>query len=95
MRTKGRWQLDAREVTWKEMGTTSTHRSKLRLTRSLDLRGTQMTAEHIPTGLSVTGAIPQGNYSRPVLRSMRDKLRAQLFAELEGRVARQLRVSGR
>jgi hypothetical protein len=89
------WRLDPREVIWKAMGYARTDRSKARLPRSLDLRSEQITAEHAPTGLTVTGQIPLGNYSRDQQKRLRQELRDRLLAELETKVARHLRISDR
>ena len=95
MGTGERWRLDPREVSWKAMSTASSGRTKVRLSRSLDLRSAQLTCEHVPTGLSVTGTVPEGHYSRDQMRKLQDELRARLLSELESKVARRLRVAGR
>jgi hypothetical protein len=95
MGTGERWRLDAREVSWKTMSTASSGRAKVRLSRSHDLRSAHLTAEHIPTGLTVSGAIPAGHYSRDQMRKLQDQLRARLMSDLENKVARRVRVAGR
>jgi hypothetical protein len=92
MGTRERWKLDPREVSWKAMSTASSGRVKARLSRSLDLRSVQITGEHVPTGLLVTGAIPEGHYSRDQMRKLQDDLRVRLLSELERKVARRIQV---
>lgn len=50
---------------------------------------------HHPTGIEVSGEISAGHYSRNEMGKLRDGLIARLWDELEGKVARHLRIAGR
>ena len=45
--------------------------------------------------IEVTGNVPEGHYSKKAMQERRYELFGELFAELEARVARHLRVPGR
>ena len=49
---------------------------------------------HHPTGVEVSGDIPAGPYTMAWRKELRAELHAGLFAELELRVDRHLRVPG-
>ncbi|HEU4558064.1 MAG TPA: hypothetical protein VFS20_09450 [Longimicrobium sp.] len=70
-------------------------RRRASLSRALDVSGCEIRLAHRPTGIEVTGEVPEGHYSRAELTRLRADLRARLFAELEQRVARHLRIPGR
>ena len=66
-----------------------------RRSRANDLRDLTYRLEHRPTGVSVEGSIPTGHYARKEMIRLREKLRAELWTELESQVARALRLPGR
>lgn len=86
---KQRWHLDPADVIDGWMGSISkTPAGKWR-------NGLTMTMTHVPTGVKVEGKTPQRRYSRPEMQKARRELRVRLFAELEEKVARELRIPGR
>jgi hypothetical protein len=89
------WSLDPQEVDLSGMGHRSSTRRRAALPRSLDVSGESMRLVHRPTGIEAAGEIPVGHHSKAQLRELRQELYARLFAELERRVARHLRVPGR
>jgi hypothetical protein len=89
------WSLDPQEVHLFGMSSRSSNRRRAALPRSLDVSGGSLRLVHHPTGIEVSGDIPAGHYSKTRLRDLRQELHARLFAELERRVARHLRVPGR
>src|SRR4051794_28450133 len=93
-RTKG-WSLDPADVHLFVSGTRTSTRRRASLPRSLDVSGGVLRLVHHPTGVEVAGEIPTGHYSKARLKELRAELHARLFAELERRVARHLRVPGR
>jgi hypothetical protein len=89
------WSLNPGEVHSFGMGSRSSSRRRAALPRSLDVSGASLRLVHHPTGVEVAGDIPAGHYSKARLQALRQELYARLFAELERRVARHLRVPGR
>lgn len=91
------WRLDGREVD--EGGSRFTAhsggKSVARTGRSTGIQSAHMTLRHRPTGIQVEGSIDPGHYSRKQMAQMRDELRATLWSDLEGKVARHLRIPGR
>ena len=57
--------------------------------------GVAMKLRHWPTGLEATGQIPSEHFSKTELVAAKELLRNKLWAELEGQVARELRIPGR
>lgn len=49
----------------------------------MDLRSGREILHHIPTGISVSTPITEGNYSRKQLQAERARLKALLMVELE------------
>ena len=92
---KKAWSLDPQEVHQFGSGSRSSTRRRASLPRSLDVSGGGLRLVHQPTGVEVSGEIPAGHYSKARLKELRQELHARLFAELERRVARHLRVPGR
>ena len=90
-----RWVLDPAEVDTFEMSSRAGGRRRAALSRALDTSGHQIRLTHRPTGVEVSGQIPQGNYSRTEMTRLRQELLASLFAQLEQRVAHHLRIPGR
>ena len=90
------WKLDPNEVDWGTASHVSTLRKKLtRASRAVDKRGTTVTLRHMPTGLEVSGEIPEGHYSRKQMREAQQKIYLQLFSKLEKKVGNFLRIKGR
>jgi hypothetical protein len=92
---KKAWSLDPSEVHLFGTGSRSSTRRRASLPRSLDVSGAGLRLVHHPTGVEVSGDIPAGHYSKARLKELRAQLHSRLFAELERRVARHLRVPGR
>lgn len=91
-----RWSLDPSEVSSGISGHTATdRRRRSRASRAVDRRDLQLTLIHRPTGLEVSGQIPEGRYSRQEMTRLRDALYRELFDELEALVAKRLRIPGR
>jgi len=89
------WHLPTSEVNVATVASSSGKPRSARDSRKLDKRAITVRLEHVPTGIFVEAAIPEGHYSRAELRKLKDQLSAQLFGELESKVARHLRVPGR
>lgn len=89
------WKLDPAEVTWGFYSSATSTRRKRRLSRELDSRAMEVKLVHVPTGIEVTGEVPKGHYSKKAMQQRRHELFGDLFAELENRVARHLRIPGR
>jgi hypothetical protein len=66
-----------------------------RASRNVDSRSLRIELEHLPTGIVVTGDVPDGHYSKNEFRDQRIKLEAELFARLTDEVMKHLRVRGR
>ena len=90
-----RWVLDPVDVDTFEMSSRSSGRRRAALSRALDTSAHRIRLTLRPMSVEVSGEIPQGNYSRAEMTRLRRELHARLFAELEQRVARHLRISGR
>lgn len=66
-----------------------------RKSRAEDTRSQVVRLLHHPTGIDVEGEIPAGHYSKSEMSKLRDDLTTRLWGELEGKVARHLRIAGR
>ncbi len=87
------WRLPMSEFSYEGSGSTSTHRKKLtKASRAVDSRAWQYRLVHEPSQLEVVGEIPEGNYSRKEMQQRRTDLWDKLFAELEKKVARHLKI---
>lgn len=53
-----------------------------------------MTLSHQATGISISGEVPAGNYSKKEMQQRRARLYTELFTELERRVGKELRIAG-
>lgn len=85
------WTLNPNDVNWTGSGSSSggTFERKTKVTsRSLKLY-------HVPTKVYVEGEIPAGHYSKKEMKKLVDKLKEQLYKELEQKVAKHLRIPGR
>jgi hypothetical protein len=89
-----RWTLDVNEVGLGWNGSASYKRKKRRQSRALDARSKQIILTHIPTGLSVIGDIPPGNYTRKKERELTEEMWKILWPKLELKVARHLHIPG-
>jgi len=89
-----RWCLDAREVISGYDSTAPPHTSLGELPSDGDVRRYIVWLEHKVTGIRVEGMVPDGRYTRRELELLEIELRKSLFAELELKVARRLRVPG-
>ena len=91
------WHLDPSEVhesrDWYRHSTRSG-----KVARTSRAQGTQyghMTLRHVATGIEVEGTVEAGQYTRKEMLRHMDELRSRLWAQLEQRVARHLRLPGR
>ncbi len=92
---KEKWQLPQNEVKWHGGGSTTTNRKKRSIaSRAVDNRSWHFTITHIPSGIEVSGEVPKGNYSQKQMQQEKQKLFTQLWAQLELKVARHLRLPG-
>ena len=89
-----RWRLDVREVTAGYTMIAPPHTTLARLPEGGDLRGYVVWLEHDVTGMRVEVRAPAGSYSPRELELIEIELRKSLFAELELKVARYLRIDG-
>jgi hypothetical protein len=62
--------------------------------RKSSTRSLTMELVHLPTGISVTGTVPPGHYTRCEMVDERERLRARLWVQLENEVAKALRIPG-
>ena len=94
MTKKKKWSLDPAEVQMYGGSSNSSGRKKASQSRAMDTRSKDWNLIHVPTGLEVGGAIPSGNYSKKEMKKLEEALLEKLFLELEGKVAKKLRVPG-
>ena len=87
-----KWALNPNEVlsgfTGSTSGTTGQFQRKLKTTSCF------MTLSHKLTGISITGEIPAGNYSKKEMQQLRASLYIKLFSDLERQVGKKLKISG-
>ena len=91
------WKINPEEVSLKVSSSARSGRNDIGLSknsRSKDERSRELTLTHLPTRVSVSGAIPAGNYSKKEMKNLTDTLQVQLLDELERKVAKKLRISG-
>lgn len=91
------WHINESDISFGTSGSTSSGRTTSKWTKqpsSMDARSRTLTMKHIPTGVEVTSEIPLGNYSNKELHKAIEKLKVQLRAELEIKVAKHLRIPG-
>jgi hypothetical protein len=60
-----------------------------------DARSTVLTLTHRPTGLRVTGEVPEGRYTNAQMNARQAALHQALMTELTALVAKKLRLPGR
>ena len=89
-----RWRLDAREVTAGYTLVAPPHTTLAKLPEGADLREYVVWLEHDVTGMRVEGKAPAGTFTQRDLKLIEIELRKSLFAELELKVARYLRIDG-
>ena len=95
VRTKAAaWSLNPSDVHRSGSSSNIAGRSKARQSRELDVRSADWKLVHAPTGIAVQGKVPKGRYSRGEMRDTEQQLLKVLFQELEGKVAKHLRVPG-
>ena len=92
---KPAWSLDPSEVFESSTGGSIGSRGRAGLTREGSLTRATISLRHGATGVEVAGEVPEGRYTRGRMRELREELRRRLFVELEGLVARRLRIPGR
>lgn len=88
---KSKWSLNPGEVS--SGFTSSSSGVSGQFHRKLKTTSCTMTLSHEITGLSITGEIPAGNYSKKEMQQLRENLYIKLFADLERQVAKKLRIS--
>ena len=89
-----RFALDPADVTWYGAASGGGRR-KARYSRANALSSMHMTLRHNPTGIEVSGSVPEGYYARNEMQRLRGELYNRLHKELEQAVAQALRVPGR
>ncbi len=92
---KQTWSLNPADVSRSSSRATMNRRTGAAQSRAVNITTATVTLRHMPTGIEVSGDVPQGHYSRGELRQLQDDLAEQLFKQLETLVARHLRVPGR
>ena len=90
---KTKWSLNPKEVGYSAGSSASAKGGQFN--RRLQVRSCNLTLTHNPTGLQVDGEISAGNYSKKEMQKLREDLHRKLFAILESRVAKHLRLPGR
>jgi hypothetical protein len=88
----GAFSLDPNDVGYLRMSPRLRGKPGLPIT---DLRSTTLTLTHRPTGLQVTGEVPEGRYTNAQMNAQQDLLHQKLMAELTAMVAKKLRLPGR
>jgi len=66
-----------------------------RTSRKSSTTASTLTLIHAPTGIRVVGTVPAGHYTRTAMIAERKRLRAELWTQLEGEVAKSMRLPGR
>lgn len=91
-----RFKIDPSDVSKSSTGFTAGRRRQAsRAGRRVSETAATVTLSHKPTGVTVTGAVPTGHYSRQEMTQRRALLEQELLAKLLLEVAKHLRVSGR
>jgi hypothetical protein len=91
------WRLDPAEVTEGStgyLGAPASGKGPTRHGGTPARREFALTLKHIPTGVSVTGTA-RGPFTRAQQKTAKERLRQELWLQLEAEVAAALRVSGR
>ena len=92
MTKANRFSLDPTDIDYQR--TTSRSRGKPGLPIT-DSRASAITLIHRPTGLQVTGEVPEGQYTNAQVSIRLDALYQALMSELTESVAKKLRLPGR
>jgi hypothetical protein len=92
---KPQFQIKPDDVTWRMNSSASGPLSGPRSSRARQVRGSQLTLIHVPSGVEVSGDVPAGSYTRKAMVEEQAKLRDRLMVELERAVASHLRSPGR
>jgi len=88
----GPFSLDPDDVGYLKMSPRSRGKPGAPIT---DTRSTVLTLTHRPTGLQVTGEVPEGRYTNAQMNVRQDALHQTLMAELTALVAQRLRLPRR
>lgn len=91
------WSLNPEDVAWGETRASDASGVTKGPTRHAGTparREMTLTLTHVPTGISVEKRV-RGPFTRKQAQAARDKLWAELFPELEAKVARHLHIPGR
>lgn len=91
-----KWRMDPADVVL--LGSSSSSGRRKHATkagRANSVTGAEFELTHNPTGISVRGEIPRGEYSRREMQRLKEALYSELFVQLEGSVAKHLRIAGR
>lgn len=90
-----KWKMSKEEVACNGTGITSTNRKNVNSTsRAIDSRSWKFVLIHTPTGMEVSGEIPEGSYSKKQMQQERDKLYSSLWTQLETKVAKHMKLPG-
>jgi len=90
----GKWKLNPKEVESGGGGVSSSGKNG-QFSRRLKITSSSVMLVHIPTGITVEGTIPPGRYSKNEMKKLKEDMRRKLFAVLEAKVGRHLRIPGR
>jgi hypothetical protein len=84
-----KWALNPNEALNGFTGSTSGQ-----FQRKLKTTSCCVTLSHELTGISITGQIPTGNYSKKEMQQLRASLYIKLFSDLERQVGKKLKIAG-
>ena len=88
-----KWRLNPDEVGGGNVSSSSTTKSG-QFSRRLKRTSARLQLTHIPTGINVTGEVPEGHYSKKEMRKLKEELYERLFVQLEVKVGKHLRAPG-
>lgn len=92
MAKDSRFSLDPDDVGYLQISPRSRGKPGAPIT---DTRSTVLTLTHRPTGLRVTGEVPESRYTNAQMNARQDALHQTLMADLTALVAKKLRLPGR
>ena len=87
-----KWALNPNEVLSGFTGSSSGISGQFE--RKLKTTSCRMTLSHEITGISISGEIPAGNYSKKEMQQLRESLEIKLFSDLERQVGKKLKIAG-
>jgi protein subunit release factor A len=92
MKERPAFSINDNDISVSENGLTIGSRSRAtKQSRASTVTGSTVTLTHLPTGISVTGEIAQGHYTRQKMRQLKIELKSHLLVELSSLVAQKLK----